>query len=53
MAPQTQQQHQQQQAYHQNAQLPRTDLSAIMNSLPPEQLAVLVQAIQSGALTMP
>ncbi|OTA27663.1 hypothetical protein BTJ68_11340 [Hortaea werneckii EXF-2000] len=52
MAPQTQQQ-QQQQAYHQNAQLPRTDLSAIMNSLPPEQLAVLVQAIQSGALTMP
>ncbi|KAI7516630.1 hypothetical protein KC316_g21039, partial [Hortaea werneckii] len=24
-----------------------------MNSLPPEQLAVLVQAIQSGALTMP
>ncbi|KAI7473045.1 hypothetical protein KC351_g11309 [Hortaea werneckii] len=57
MAPQTQhqqqQQQQQQQAYHQNAQLPRTDLSAIMNSLPPEQLAVLVQAIQSGALTMP
>ncbi|KAI6884159.1 hypothetical protein KC363_g3692 [Hortaea werneckii] len=53
MAPQSQQQQQQQQAYHQNAQLPRTDLSAIMNSLPPEQLAVLVQAIQSGALTMP
>ncbi|KAI7276717.1 hypothetical protein KC345_g6783 [Hortaea werneckii] len=53
MAPQTQQRQQQQQAYHQNAQLPRPDLSAIMNSLPPEQLAVLVQAIQSGALTMP
>ncbi|KAI7334947.1 hypothetical protein KC315_g3524 [Hortaea werneckii] len=53
MAPQSQQQQQQQQAYHHNAQLPRTDLSAIMNSLPPDQLAVLVQAIQSGALTMP